>query len=151
MKPYSIDFRQKIIEVWQAEKFSIRKLAQRFRVAKSFIQKLIKQHQETGDIRPLPQGGSPPSKLNSEQLVTLVEILEKNNDATLEELCDLLHKATGVRVGKTTMGRLSQTLNYSVKKNVICCRKVHGGSAAKKSRILAKSQGNPGKEFNIYR
>jgi len=45
MKPYSIDidFRKKIIEVRDKEGTSIRKLAQRFRVAKSFIQKLLKQ------------------------------------------------------------------------------------------------------------
>ncbi|TRT81296.1 MAG: transposase, partial [Microcystis flos-aquae Ma_QC_C_20070823_S18] len=72
MRPYSVDFRQKIIDVWEKEKISIRELAKRFNVAKSFIQKLLKQYQETGDIRPRPQGGSPPSKLNSEQLVILV-------------------------------------------------------------------------------
>ena len=50
MRPYSVDFRQKIIDVWKKEKISIRGLAQRFDVAKSFIQKLLKQHKETGDI-----------------------------------------------------------------------------------------------------
>jgi transposase len=120
MKPYSIDLRKKIVEIWQKENLSIRKLAERFGVAKSFLQKLIKKYQETGDIRPLPQGGSPPPKLNSEQLVTLVEIIEKNKDATLEELCELLYNSTGVRVGKSTMGRISQKLNYSLKKNFIC-------------------------------
>ena len=35
MKPYSIDFRKKIIEVREQEGTSIRELAQRFRVAKS--------------------------------------------------------------------------------------------------------------------
>lgn len=52
MKPYSIDFRQKIIEVYKKEDISIRKLAKRFQVAKSFIQKLLKQYQQTGDITP---------------------------------------------------------------------------------------------------
>ncbi|WP_085961803.1 IS630 family transposase [Crocosphaera chwakensis] len=119
MKPYSIDFREKIIEVWKKENLSIRNLAKRFGVAKSFIQKLLKQYQQTGDIRPLPQGGSPSPKLNSEQLVILVEIMEKNNDATLEELCELLYKETGVQVKKTTMGRISQRLNYSVSKKTL--------------------------------
>ena len=91
MKPYSIDFRQKIIrhlqkrlsnpypavpksaflersiDVRKREKISIRKLAERFDVAKSFVQKLLKQEGETGEISPKPQGGSPPPKLNSEQ------------------------------------------------------------------------------------
>jgi transposase len=46
--------------------------------------------------------------------------MEKNNDATLEELGELLYKETGVRVGKSTIGRISQKLNYTVKKNLIC-------------------------------
>lgn len=117
MKPYSIKFRQKIIEVYENENISIRKLAQRFQVAKSFIQKLLKQYKQTGDISPQTQGGSPPSKLQKEQLIALIEIIEKNNDATLEELCDLLEEKRGIRVSRATMGRVTQQLNYSVKKN----------------------------------
>ena len=50
MQPYSVDFRSKIIEVYEQEKISIRKLAERFKVAKSFVQKLIKQYRETGEL-----------------------------------------------------------------------------------------------------
>lgn len=116
MKPHSIEFRQKIIEVHEKESISIRKLAERFCVAKSFIQKLIKQYKETGDISPQPQGGSPEPKLQGEQLIDLVELIEKNNDATLEELCNLLEEKVKVRVSRATMGRITQKLNYSVKK-----------------------------------
>lgn len=79
MQPYSIDLRKKIIEVRQQENISIRKLAERFKVAKSFVQRLLKRFEETGDISPIAQGGSPPTKLNSEQLVTLVEIIEETS------------------------------------------------------------------------
>ncbi|NEP42489.1 MAG: IS630 family transposase, partial [Okeania sp. SIO2H7] len=119
MKPYSIDFRQKIVDVYKSEKTSIRKLAERFDVAKSFIQKLLKQERETGDISPLPQGGSPPPKLNSEQLVILVEIMESNNDATLEELCNLLFEKTGIAISRSTMGRITQKLDYTFKKKTL--------------------------------
>lgn len=116
MQPYSIDFRKKIIEVREQEKISIRELAKRFRVAKSFIQKILKQARETGDIRPKRQGGSPPALLNSEQLVTLIEIIEANQDATLEELVKLLEQKIAVKVSRATMGRISQKLNYTLKK-----------------------------------
>lgn len=117
MKPYPVDFRQKVIEVYQKENISIRKLAQRFQVAKSFIQKILKQYQETGDLSPKIQGGSPPTKLDKEQLITLMEIIENNNDATLEELCDLLQEKIGISVSRATMGRITLQLNYTVKKN----------------------------------
>jgi transposase len=50
-------------------------------------------------------------------------LIESNNDATLEELCDLLEEKIGIRVSRATMGRITQRLNYSVKKNSPCHRK----------------------------
>lgn len=139
MKPYSIDFRQKIIEVYEKENISIRKLAQRFQVAKSFIQKLLKQYRETGDISPKTQGGSPPTKLQKEHLVTLIEIIESNNDATLEELCELLQEKSGIKVSRATMGRITLQLNYSVKKKLFMQRK-------KQTNEFKKSELNFGKK-----
>ncbi len=123
MKPHSIEFRQKIIEVHEKEGTSIRKLAEGFCVAKSFIQKIVKQYKETGNICPQPQGGRPQPKLNQEQLIDLRKIIEVNNDATLEELCDLLEEKVQVRVSRATMGRITQKLNYTVKKNSLRRRK----------------------------
>ena len=117
MQPYSLDFKKKIIEVREQENISIRKLAERFKVAKSFVQKLLKRFEETGDISPIAQGGSPPTKLNREQLVTLVEIIEENNDATLKELTEMLELKTGTKVSISTMGRITNQLNYTFKKN----------------------------------
>jgi transposase len=116
MKSYSPDLRQKIIQTRQEEKLSIRQLAQRFKVSKSFVQKILKQYKETGDLRPKQRGGSPPKKLNEEQLLILIEIIETNNDATLEELGLLLEEKTKVKVSRTTIWNLSQKLNYTLKK-----------------------------------
>ena len=44
----------------QQENISIRKLAERFKVAKSFVQKLLKRSQETRDISPIAKVGSQP-------------------------------------------------------------------------------------------
>ncbi|PSP10868.1 MAG: hypothetical protein BRC49_09275 [Cyanobacteria bacterium SW_10_48_33] len=85
IKPDSVDFRQKIIEVHEKEDVSIRKLGQGFGVAKSFIPTLLQQPRETGNINPQSQGGTPPSKLQEEPLLTLTEMIEQNHDATLEK------------------------------------------------------------------
>ncbi|MDE5068918.1 MAG: hypothetical protein O4751_03490 [Trichodesmium sp. St2_bin6] len=45
---------------------SISNLDHRFGVSQIFIQTLTKKYQETEDINPLAQRGSPPFKLNSE-------------------------------------------------------------------------------------
>ena len=116
MKSYSKDFREKIIEVREQEKISIRGLAARFCVAKSFIQKIVKQYQETGDISPRPRGGGKKPKVSSEDLIILEEIIEQNNDCTLRELCALLELKTGITVSTSTMNRLCGKLNLTVKK-----------------------------------
>ena len=118
MQPYSLDLRQKILEVYEQEKISIRKVAQRFRVAKSFVQKLLKQYQQTGNLKPKRQGGNSPPKVQGADLVILTEIIENNNDATLEELCELLEEQTGIKVSRATMGRISQNLDYTFKKKL---------------------------------
>ncbi len=119
MKSYSLDLKQKIIKVRQKEKLSIRKLAERFKVAKSFVQKILKQFEETGDVRAKKRGGSPPRKLNDEQVITLVEIIDENNDATLEEIGVLLEEKTNVKVSTTTIWNISKKFNYSFKKKTM--------------------------------
>ena len=143
MQPYSIDFRQKIIEIYEQENISIRKLAQRFQVAKSFIQKLLKQYRETGDINPQVQGGHPPIKLPGEQLITLIEIIESNNDATLEELGELLKEKTGTIVSRSTMGRITLQLNYTIKKKLFTQQK-------KKASAFRKNELSFGRKLEIF-
>ena len=103
MKPYSLDLRQKIIEVYSEGNTSQRQLASQFHVALSFIQKLLKQYRETGNIAPKKRQSQTPTKLNSAQLKALQELVETNNDATLEELRHQLTQKTGVVIGRSTV------------------------------------------------
>ena len=116
MKAYSLDLRQKIVDTYLNEEISQRQLATRFRVSKSFIIKLLKQYRETGEIEPLVHGGGARLKVNPEQLEVLAKIVEDNNDATLEELCQIFKAKTNLTVSRSTMGRMSQRLNLTVKK-----------------------------------
>ncbi len=119
MKAYSLDLRQKIIDVYEKEEISQRQLAKRFNVALSFIVKLLKQYRTTGNILPKPFNGGVKLKLNPEKLVLLAELIEHNNDATLDELCQMLKKQSGISISRATMGRMTQKLKLTVKKNSI--------------------------------
>ncbi len=122
-KPYSLDFRQKIIDIYESEAISQRQLATRFRVTLSFIEKLLKQRRQTGFIAPKVRNQQTPTKLNAEQLAVLKQLAmlkqlaEDHNDATLEELRDQLEASTGVRIGRSTVDRMLKKLNLTVKKN----------------------------------
>lgn len=117
MKAYSIDLRQKIIDVYEKEEISQRQLAKRFCVALSFIVKLLRQYRQTGEIAPKPFNGGVKLKLTLDQIRILADLIENNNDATLEELCQLLKEKTGVTISRATMGRMTQRLKLTVKKN----------------------------------
>lgn len=118
MRPYSLDFRQKIIEVYEKESLSQRRLAKRFGVAPSFIQKLLTQYRKTGSLAPKKRIQQTPTKLNDAQLELLQRLVEEHNDATLEELQALLEKQGRVHISRTTVDRMLKKLNITVKKNI---------------------------------
>lgn len=95
---------------------SQRQLAVQFRVALSFIEKLLKQYRETGTVAPKVRTQQTPPKLSPEQLAVLQEIVESHNDATLAELRLLLQQRTGVVIGRSTVDRMLRKLNLSRKK-----------------------------------
>jgi transposase len=73
MKPYSLDFRQKVVEVYKAGGISQRQLAKNFRVTLSFVQDLLKlkQKRESGTIAPKIRTQQTPTQMNAEQLEIL--------------------------------------------------------------------------------
>jgi transposase len=117
MKAYSIDFRQKILDTYHAEPISQKAIAKRFSVALS-VQKLLKQYRETKNITPRTDRCGVKCKLNTEQLLILAELIEKNNDATLEELRYLLYGQIGFDLSRATIGRMIKFLNITVKKKL---------------------------------
>jgi len=118
MQPYSPDLRQKIVERYQEGNISQRDLARQFRVARSFVETLLKRYRETGSVEAKIRTQQTPTKLNPEQLSMLAQLVETQNDATLKELQDRLAQKTGVRVGCTTIHRMLVKMNLSVKKNL---------------------------------
>ncbi|NER90730.1 transposase [Moorena sp. SIO3A2] len=117
MKAYSVDLRQKIIDAYNQGNISQRKLAQQFNVALSFVQKLLKQYRETGNIAPKVRTKQTSIKLTPEQLNILRDLVIKNQDATLDELRIWLAEETGVLIGRSTVDRMIKRLNLTRKKN----------------------------------
>lgn len=116
MKAYSIEFRRKIIKVHEDESISQRKLAKRFGVALSFVQKLLKQYRETDSVAPKIRTQQTPSKLTEEHLSVLRRLVEAQNDATLEELREQLAAKIDVLVSRSTIDRALKKLDLTLKK-----------------------------------
>lgn len=116
MKPYSLDFRQKIIDAYNNAEGSIRKLAQRFRVSPDFVRRLITRHRQEGTIAPKPHGGGREPTLTRHELEVLQTLVEEDNDATLDQLAQRLEQKTQVRVSASTISRALSQLNITRKK-----------------------------------
>jgi len=116
MKPYSIDFREKVVKAYEQGNTSIRKLAARFDVSKAFVQRLLKQKKIQGHVQPEKQGGSLKSELHGYS-IQLAQMVAKHPDATLSEYCEYWGETHGSWVSTSTMCRALQKEQLTRKKN----------------------------------
>ena len=115
MKPYSVDFREKIVNAYERGDSSIRKVAARFEVSKALVQRLLKQKRTQGHLRALTQGGSMKSELDGCS-VQLVQMVEKYPDATLAEYCEYWGETQQQWLSPSTMCRALQREQLTRKK-----------------------------------
>jgi transposase len=92
-------------------------IEERIQVGKNFVCNLLKLWITTDSVSPRPHGGGKPSKFAPSQTAILQDIVEQNNDATLEELAKLLEEKCGLKVSPSTICRQLQKLNLTLKKN----------------------------------
>ncbi|HEY9300428.1 MAG TPA: transposase [Phormidium sp.] len=115
MKAYSIDLRKKIVNAYSEGNTSIRKVANRFGVAKSFVQKLLLSQKNQGHVEPRQQGGALKGKLDgAEELLGLM--VEEYPEATLLEYCEYWGTTYQQWVSTSTMCRALQKHQLTRKK-----------------------------------
>jgi transposase len=117
MKPYSIDFREKVVKAYEEENTSIRKLATKFDVSKAFVHRLLKQKKIKGHVQPEKQGGTMKSELDGYS-TQLAEMVEKYPDATLSEYCEYWGETHNQWVSTSTMCRALQRQQLTLKKRL---------------------------------
>ncbi|PSB26237.1 IS630 family transposase [Chlorogloea sp. CCALA 695] len=115
MKPYSIDFRAKVVKAYERGDTSIRKLAAKFDVSKAFVQRLLKQKKLTGEVQPQKQGGRMRSQMQ-EYSTQIVQMVENYPDLTLSEYCEYWGETYGLWVSTSTMCRALQKQQLTRKK-----------------------------------
>jgi transposase len=114
MKAISEDLRKRILDTIQRGDGSLRQIARRFLVSVSFITRLLQLHRSTGSLEPRPHGGGNPPILSPEDLQQLRELVQKQPDATLEELRQRL----GVSCSLMTISRALCKLRLPRKKKI---------------------------------
>jgi transposase len=113
---YSEDLRRCIIKASLDGQQSVRELAKRFEVGKSFVNKLIQRYKETGSFLAKPYGGGEKPQIGAEELAWLKAKVVEKNDSTLEELCTELEQSKRLKVSQSTMCRALQKIGMTRKK-----------------------------------
>jgi transposase len=106
MKPYPKDLRQKIIETKLQTQESDAKIALRFKVSRSFVNKLVRQFKQKGSVEILPHAGGASLKLTTKEIELLIRLIRQDPNLTLKQLQQRLSETTGRTVSIATLSRL---------------------------------------------
>ena len=118
MKAYSVDLRERIVAAYKEGNESQPQIAERFQVSASMVQRLLRRYRESGSCEPRAHGGGASAKLNPAQMLQVAQMIDADNDATLDELCEQVMNELEVKVSRATMGRITQRLNLTRKKRL---------------------------------
>lgn len=111
MAPYSMDLRTRVLEDWDAG-LAAKELAAKFRVSRSWVNRLVQRRRETGELEPRPQKVFKKQAFagQEDQLRALVAA---RPDQTLAELRDALRSSASL----SSVWRALDRLQLTVKKN----------------------------------
>lgn len=115
MRPYSSDFRLKVVRAYERGEGSQRDLARLFGVSLSFVQDLLQRYRRTSRVEPKPHGGGNPGKIGP-YLSVVQQLHAQQPDASLAERCEQFATKVRVHVGRSTMHRALNQLGLSRKK-----------------------------------
>jgi transposase len=121
---YSEDLRKRIIAAVEKGELSKTDIQIFFQISKSGLSCLIKHVKETGSIEPKPYGGGRPPKFQEEDIKKIKKYLDKNPDATLEEILEYSGKDASIMAVFRTL----KNIGYRLKKS-------HYSQANKKEKM----------------
>lgn len=116
MAAFSLDLRRRILSAALADGAPTEQaLADRFRVSRSFVQKLKRRWRTAGTAEPVGHRGGAPLKLSGEDRATLLSWAD-GSDATCAELRDRLASERGVTLARSTVNAVLVAGGLTLKK-----------------------------------
>lgn len=114
---YSPDLRSRVLAAAHDGRHSYGALATLFRVGESTIRGWLRRERVTGSRTAKPHAGGPPRTAAGAAAPVLTALVAAQPNATLAELADGLHAATGRRPSVSTVCRACRRLDLRRKKN----------------------------------
>ena len=82
----SVDLRKRVVGAYRRGEGSWERLAKRFGVSRSSVERWLKKEKETGSVEPLAHGGGKPALLDAVGHELLRAMLQEKPDRTIAEL-----------------------------------------------------------------
>jgi transposase len=115
---YSLDLRRKIVEAYERGSRSQAEIADVFGVSLAFVEKLLRQYRETGELEPVRHRAGRHPLLNAAACEQLHHWLDEQSDLTLAELADRLQTQFGLCVSLSGVWRALRRLGLRRKKRL---------------------------------
>jgi transposase len=112
--PYEL--RSRVVEAYHNGEGTHKELAVRFKISEKTVFNLLDLYRRTNSVTPKDPGGGQLPKIRGENLQKLLSFIEKNNDLTLEILCEWLERETKIQVCIETMSKTLERANITLKK-----------------------------------
>jgi transposase len=111
IKPYSLDLRQRVVEAYENQEGSLRRIASRFKVSLNTVRVWVQRFRQAGSVAPQPHGGGGTPRIDAQGREKVRQLVAEQADATLQELCERYEQRQGVRVSQATMS-LRRVANF---------------------------------------
>ena len=112
MRAYSMDFREGVAAA-RDEGMTTAEAAELFGCSAAWVRRLMQRRRETDSLEPVQRKMADQRKLDEQERQRLRKFIEKNPDATLQELIDALD----LKIHPGTLSRTLKTMDLPLKKN----------------------------------
>jgi transposase len=116
--PTLLDLRQKVVAAVERGDATIEEVASSFDVGQTFVKKMLRQHRETGDLKPRPHGGGHTARLSAKHLKMLRAEVARRPDKRVEAWREHLYEQAQVSISAPTVSRALSRLDLSRKKSM---------------------------------
>ena len=110
---YSKDLRKRIIAAVENGELNQTEILKLFQISQTGLRYFIKHVEETGSLDPKPYGGGRRSKFQEEDIEEIKKYLDKNPDATLEEILEYTGKDASIMAVHRTLIKIGYRLKKS--------------------------------------
>jgi len=116
----SLDLRTRAVEAYHNGEGRLQEIADRFSIGRTTLCDLLRLERRTGSLEPAKTRGRPPRRVDETGRERIRRLVEKQPDATIEELTDVYNACSdsGSRISPATMGREIRRLSITRKKRL---------------------------------